>query len=75
MLDRELADWGKNQPGGLSELLRQLLRDAAGRQKTAARQEDLSALTAQAALAGPIADIWGTPEEDEAWAHLAGDGK
>lgn len=31
----------------------------------------LAALTTQAALTGPIAEIWNTPEEDEAWAHLA----
>lgn len=35
----------------------------------------IAGLTTRAALAGPIADIWDTPEEDEAWAHLAGDGK
>ena len=28
VLETELADWGKNQPGGLSNLLRQLLREA-----------------------------------------------
>jgi len=27
-LDRELAEWGKGQPGGLSRLLRELLRKA-----------------------------------------------
>lgn len=34
-----------------------------------------STFTTQAALAGPIAEIWDTPEEDEAWAHLATFGK
>lgn len=31
LLDEDLADWGKQQPGGLSELVRRLLR--AERQK------------------------------------------
>jgi len=28
LLDPDAADWGKRQPGGLSELLRKLLSDA-----------------------------------------------
>ncbi len=75
VLDRELADWGKNQPGGLSDLLRRLLREAAGESRPIPRRDDPTETTTQAAFAGPIADIWDTPEEDEAWAHLAGDGK
>lgn len=31
MLDRELAEWGKSQPGGLSGLVRDLLRKARAR--------------------------------------------
>lgn len=31
---------------------------------------DGSTFTTQAALAGPIAEIWDTPEEDEAWRDL-----
>ena len=27
LLDEELAEWGKQQPGGLSELLRRLLKE------------------------------------------------
>ena len=35
-----------------------------------AKFEPLAEIVTQAALAGPIAVIWDTPEEDEAWAHL-----
>jgi len=35
-LDPELVDWGKVQPGGLSELMRRLLQDA--KQKSEAGQ-------------------------------------
>lgn len=28
LLEPELAEWGKQQPGGLSELIRRLLREA-----------------------------------------------
>ncbi len=28
LLEPEIADWGKHQPGGLSELVRRLLREA-----------------------------------------------
>ncbi len=43
-------------------------RSAAKKRK--AKSEPLAELATQAALAGPIAEIWDTPEEDEAWAHL-----
>jgi len=43
--------------------------------RKAARGPSASTFTTQAALAGPIAEIWDTPEEDEAWAHLAGLGR
>ena len=33
LLPRELGDWGKQQPGGLSELVRRLLREAKGKQE------------------------------------------
>lgn len=75
VLDRDLADWGKNQPGGLSDLLRRLLREAAGDNRPSPRRDEHAERTTQAALVGPIAEIWDTPEEDEAWAHLAGVGK
>lgn len=29
-------------------------------------------IATQAAMVGPIAEIWDAPEEDEAWAHLSG---
>lgn len=36
-----------------------------------AESEWLADLTTQAALSGPIFDLWNSPEEDAAWAHLA----
>ena len=33
MLEDELAEWGKRQPGGLSELLRRLLMEERERQR------------------------------------------
>ncbi len=71
VLDRDLAEWGKNQPGGLSRLLRELLREAAKQKRLTLPYEELGDLTAMAAMAGPIGEIWDTPEEDEAWKHLA----
>ena len=38
--------------------------------KRKAKLEPLAELTTQAALAGRVGEIWNTPEEDEAWAHL-----
>lgn len=34
------------------------------------KSEPLAELVTQAAMVGSIADIWDTPEEDKAWAHL-----
>lgn len=36
-----------------------------------AERPSLADLTTQAAMAGPISEVWDTPEEDEAWKHLA----
>jgi hypothetical protein len=70
VLDKDLVEWGKNQPGGLSRLLRELLQEAAQRKRGTRQREEGSDLTTRAALAGPIGEIWDTPEEDEAWKHL-----
>ena len=43
------------------DLLRQALAEA----------ESPADVTTQAALAGPIFDLWNSPEEDAAWEHLA----
>lgn len=61
LLDPELKEWGVRQPGGLSGLVRRLMRDAYGR--------DLGRTTAL--MAEPMmARIWGSAEEDEAWRDL-----
>ena len=70
VLDRDLLEWGKNQPGGLSRLLRELLQEAAKQKRGILQRDESSDLTTMAALAGPIGEIWDTPEEDEAWKHL-----
>jgi len=33
LLEEEVAEWGKMQPGGLSELVRRLLKEAHARQR------------------------------------------
>jgi hypothetical protein len=37
LLEEDLVEWGKIQPGGLSELVRDLLREAKERQESAER--------------------------------------
>jgi hypothetical protein len=34
LLEEEIAEWGKVQPGGLSELVRRLLKEARAKQQT-----------------------------------------
>ncbi len=46
------------------------IRWLASEKKVKTEAESLAELTTQAAMAGPIGEIWDTPEEDEAWAHL-----
>jgi hypothetical protein len=63
LLDPEVKEWGVRQPGGLSELVRGLMRDAY------LESHGLGRTTAL--LAEPVLDrIWGSPEEDEAWGDL-----
>jgi hypothetical protein len=35
LIEPDLKDWGKRQPGGLSELVRRLLKEAKGRAESA----------------------------------------
>ena len=57
---------GLSRTGYLETTIRRL----ASEKKVKTEAESLAELATQAALAGPIAEIWDTPEEDEAWAHL-----
>jgi hypothetical protein len=62
LLEPELLAWSKTQPGGLSGLVRRLLREAqekegGGRVTALLSEQNLS-------------KIWDTPEEDEAWRDL-----
>ncbi len=58
---------GLSRTGYLETTIRRL----AAEKKVKVEADSLAELAAQAALAGPIAEIWDTPEEDEAWAHLS----
>ncbi len=58
---------GLSRTGYLETTIRRL----AAEQKVKVEADSLADLATQAALAGPIAEIWDTPEEDEAWAHLS----
>ncbi len=58
---------GLSRTGYLETTIRRL----AAEKKVQAEADSLAELATQAALAGTIAEIWDTPEEDEAWAHLS----
>ena len=58
---------GLSRTGYLETTIRRL----ASEKKIKTEAESLAELATQAAFAGPIAEIWDTPEEDEAWAHLS----
>lgn len=60
---------GEGRPRTTKETQAASLRPAAGK-KVKTEAEALAELMTQAAFAGPIAEIWNTPKEDEAWAHL-----
>jgi hypothetical protein len=69
LVEPELVEWGKQQPGGLSELVRRLLRgayEADLERRESVREARQTALASEDALA----KIWNTPEEDAAWQHL-----
>ena len=66
--DALAAREGLSRTGYLETTIRRL----AAEKKVQAEADSLAELAAQAAMAGPIAEIWDMPEEDEAWAHLAG---
>lgn len=57
---------GLSRTGYLETTMRRL----AAEKKIKVEAEALAELSTLAAMAGPIAEIWDTPEEDEAWAHL-----
>ncbi len=57
---------GLSRTGYLETTIRRL----AAEKKVKTQAESLAGQVTQAALAGPIAELWDTPEEDEAWAHL-----
>ena len=57
---------GLSRTGYLETTIRRL----AAEKKITLGEDSLAELVTQAAMAGPIAEIWDTPEEDEAWAHL-----
>ena len=57
---------GLSRTGYLETTIRRL----AAEKKVKTEAESLAEMTTQAALAGRIGEIWDTPEEDEAWAHL-----
>ncbi len=50
------------------DLLRQALAQFSGTQPA---EHVLTDLTTDAAMAGPIFDLWSSPEEDDAWKHLS----
>jgi len=50
------------------------IRRIAAEEKVKTEGESLADLTTKAVMAGPIGEIWDTPEEDAAWAHLSVDG-
>lgn len=55
-----------------AELHEDLLRQALAQFSGAKPEEYVPAdLTTDAAMAGPIFDLWNSPEEDAAWAHLS----
>ena len=64
--DALAAREGLSRTGYLETTIRRLAEE----KKVKTESESLAELATQAALAGPIAEIWDTPEEDEAWAHL-----
>ena len=66
LLEPELAEWAKAQPGGLSELLRRSLREV---YEASQGEGNLGRLTAIASEQS-LGKIWDTPEEDEAWRNL-----
>lgn len=66
--DALAAREGLSRTGYLETTIRRL----AAEKKVNAESDSLAELATQAAMAGPIAEIWDTPEEDEAWAHLSG---
>jgi hypothetical protein len=41
LLDLDTVEWGKHQPGGLSELIRQLLRQAMKEQEMETRKKEI----------------------------------
>lgn len=58
---------GLSRTGYLETTIRRL----AAEKKVKAEENSLAELATQAAMAGPIAEIWDTPEDDEAWTHLS----
>jgi hypothetical protein len=72
--ERRLQTVAEEQGRDPAELHEDLLRQALALMETAKPKEEprsLADLTTAAALAGPIFDLWNTPEEDAAWEHLA----
>ena len=59
---------GLSRTGYLETTIRRL----AAEKKMSTEADSGADITTQAAMAGPIAEVWDTPEEDEAWAHLSG---
>ena len=70
LLNREIAEWAKHQPGGLSGIVRTLLDQA--RQRANRGEPDTMPPAEVTALAAEplLREVWDTPEEDSAWAHL-----